>query len=87
MERSIGRNGSGTVEVETKSGTNNFHGNAYEFFRNDALNSTKYFQDTVQPYKKNDFGYTLGGPVIKNKTFSSGHRSGGGIAYPPITTS
>ena len=64
-----GRNGSGTVEVETKSGTNGFHGNAYEFVRNDAFNSTKYFLDSVSPYKKNDFGYTIGGPIIKNKTF------------------
>ena len=64
-----GRNGSGTVEVETKSGTNGFHGNAYEFLRNDAFNSTKYFLDSVSPYKKNDFGYTIGGPIIKNKTF------------------
>ena len=57
-----GRNGSGTVEVETKSGTNAFHGNAYEFVRNDDFNSTKYFLDSVSPYKKNDFGYTIGGP-------------------------
>ena len=64
-----GRNGSGTIEVETKSGTNGFHGNAYEFVRNDAFNSTKYFLDSVSPYKKNDFGYTIGGPIIKNKTF------------------
>ena len=38
-----GRNGSGTVEVETKSGTNGFHGNAYEFVRNDVFNATNYF--------------------------------------------
>ena len=64
-----GRNGSGTIEVETKSGTNSFHGNAYEFVRNDKFNSTKYFLDSVSPYKKNDFGYTIGGPIIKDKTF------------------
>jgi carboxypeptidase family protein len=72
-----GRNGSGTVEVETKSGTNSFHGNAYEFVRNDAFNAANYFQNGVPPYKKNDFGYTLGGPVYipghynsdKQKTF------------------
>jgi hypothetical protein len=64
-----GRNGSGTVEVETKSGTNSFHGNVYEFVRNDKFNSTKYFQDSVSPYKKNDYGYTIGGPIFKNKTF------------------
>ena len=72
-----GRNGSGTVEVETKSGTKSFHGDAYEFVRNDAFNSRNYFEDTVPPYKKNDFGYTIGGPITipgvynkdKQKTF------------------
>ena len=72
-----GRNGSGTVEVETKAGTMQFHGDVYEFVRNDAFNARNYFQSTVPPYKKNDFGYTIGGPVYipgvynqdKNKTF------------------
>ena len=64
-----GRNGSGTVEVETKSGTNGFHGNVYEFVRNDAFNASNYFQRTVPPYKKNDYGYTVGGPIWKNHTF------------------
>ncbi|HET7873348.1 MAG TPA: carboxypeptidase regulatory-like domain-containing protein, partial [Terriglobales bacterium] len=72
-----GRNGSGTVQVETKSGTNAFHGNLYEFVRNDAFNARNYFEQTVPSYKKNDFGYTLGGPVYipglynkeKEKTF------------------
>jgi hypothetical protein len=79
-----GRNGSGTVEVETKSGTKAFHGDAYEFVRNDAFNAQNYFNNTgfggtgvVPPYKKNDFGYTIGGPVYipgvynkdKQKTF------------------
>lgn len=72
-----GKNGSGTVEVETKSGTNNFHGNLYEFARNDAFNARNFFQTTVPPYKKNDYGYTVGGPLFipghynqdKSKTF------------------
>src|SRR5208337_3771206 len=72
-----GRNGSGTVEVETKSGTSSFHGDAYEFVRNDDFNARNYFETTVPPYKKNDFGYTLGGPIYipgvyntdKQKTF------------------
>jgi hypothetical protein len=72
-----GRNGSGTVEVETKSGTSKFHGSAYEFVRNDAFNARNYFESSVPPYKKNDFGYTFGGPVYipgkynsdKQKTF------------------
>ncbi|MGC2476503.1 MAG: carboxypeptidase regulatory-like domain-containing protein [Candidatus Sulfotelmatobacter sp.] len=79
-----GRNGSGTVEVETKSGTRAFHGDAYEFVRNDLFNAQNYFNSVaaggsgvVPPYKKNDFGYTVGGPVYiphvynvnKQKTF------------------
>jgi hypothetical protein len=72
-----GRNGSGTVEVETKSGTSSFHGDAYEFVRNDMFNARNYFNSTVPEYKKNDYGYTLGGPIYiphvfnqdKKKTF------------------
>jgi hypothetical protein len=72
-----GRNGSGTVEVETKSGTSSFHGDVYEFVRNDAFNATPEFQTSVPAYKKNDFGFTIGGPVFipghyntnKQKTF------------------
>ena len=59
-----GRNGSGTVEVETKSGTRSFHGDAYEFVRNDIFNAQTFPQTSVPPYKKNDFGYTIGGPVF-----------------------
>ncbi len=60
-----GRNGSGTVEAETKSGSNEFHGDAYEFARNELFNARNYFDPPGQPpaYKKNDFGYTLGGPI------------------------
>ena len=72
-----GRNGSGTVEVETKSGTNHFHGDLYEFLRNDAFNATPEFESSVPAYKKHDFGFTIGGPVFipghynadKQKTF------------------
>ncbi len=67
-----GRSGSGTVEVETKSGTNQFHGNAYEFVRNDLFNARNYFNAPPEPiasYKKNDFGYTIGGPIWKDHTF------------------
>src|SRR5579872_2855834 len=72
-----GRNASGTIETETKSGTSHFHGDAYESVRNDLFNATPEFQSTVPSYKKNDFGYTIGGPVYipghynasKEKTF------------------
>jgi hypothetical protein len=58
-----GKNGSGTVEVETKSGTNHFHGDLYEFLRNDDFNATQFGLTSVPEYKKNDFGFTIGGPV------------------------
>ncbi len=67
-----GKNASGTVEVELKSGTNRFHGSVYEFLRNEAFNAHDYFDppDTPKsPYKKHEFGYTLGGPIWKNHTF------------------
>jgi Carboxypeptidase regulatory-like domain len=74
-----GRNASGTVEVETKSGTNKFHGDAYYFGRNDVFNARNFFDPPGAPpkYKKHDFGYTIGGPVFipnhynsnKQKTF------------------
>jgi len=66
-----GRNGSGTVEVETKSGTNSFHGDAYEFVRNDAFNAMTFPQTTLPAYKKNDFGYTIGGPVYIPKLYNT----------------
>ena len=72
-----GRNGSGTVEVETKAGTNRFHGDVYEFLRNNAFNAKNRFDQVhardgnfVAPaYKKNDYGYTFGGPIWKDHTF------------------
>ena len=67
-----GKNASGTVEVETKSGTNAFHGSVYEFLRNEAFNAHYYFDPAgapKAPYKKHEFGYTVGGPIWKNHTF------------------
>jgi Carboxypeptidase regulatory-like domain len=67
-----GRNGSGTIEAVTKSGTNEFHGEAFEFLRNEMFNAHNYFDPPDTPkaaYKKHDFGYTIGGPIQKNKTF------------------
>jgi hypothetical protein len=72
-----GRSGSGTVETVTKSGTKDFHGNLAEFVRNDAFNARNFFASDVPSYKKNDYNYTIGGPVWipgvyntkKDKTF------------------
>jgi len=58
--------------VVTKSGTNAFHGNAYEYLRNDAFDSRDFFASKVAPDKENEFGFTLGGPIRKNKTFFFG---------------
>jgi hypothetical protein len=67
-----GRNGSGTIEAVTKSGTNQFHGEAFEFIRNQAFNAHNYFDQPSQAktyYNKNDFGYVIGGPIKKDKLF------------------
>ena len=61
-----GRNASGTIEAETKSGTSQFHGDVYEFNRNNIFNDRSYFDQSspnAPEYKKNDFGYTIGGPL------------------------
>ncbi len=69
--------GSSVVVVQTRSGTNTFHGSGYEYLRNDALDARNFFSPTVAPLKQNIFGYSLGGPVYipghyntqKDKTF------------------
>ena len=57
------------VQLSTRSGTNAFHGAAYEFLRNTVLNARNYFQQTVPPFKLNQFGGTVGGPIVKDRTF------------------
>jgi protocatechuate 3,4-dioxygenase beta subunit len=60
-----GRTASGTVQVTTKSGGSEWHGNMYEFFRNEDMNARNYFDQTLHAplYRRNDFGYTIGGPL------------------------
>lgn len=77
----FGRSASGQVNVITKSGGNEFHGNAYEFFRNDVISANPFFNNANgikrPPLRYNNFGYTIGGPVYipghynvnKDKTF------------------
>lgn len=68
-----GRSADGVIRVVTKSGTNTIHGNAFEFLRNDALDANDYFSKqsglTRPPLHRSQFGGTVGGPVIKNRTF------------------
>jgi len=61
----------GSVVVSTKSGTNQFHGSVYEFLRNDKLDAANFFAvgQPKPPYRRNEYGGTLGGPVLKNRTF------------------
>lgn len=68
-----GRSANGIVNVSIKSGTNAYHGNAFEFLRNDALDANDYFANRSglarPPLRRNQFGATLGGPIVKNHTF------------------
>jgi len=64
----LGRTGGAVIQMTTKSGTNQFHGSLYEFFRNDALNTRSFFAKTVPELRYNLFGGSIGGPIIKNKT-------------------
>jgi hypothetical protein len=70
-DASQGRNGGGNVNAILRSGTREFHGDAYEYFRNDILNANEYFLNASgikrPPVKQNIFGGSLGGPVIKEK--------------------
>ncbi len=59
----------GQVNVITKSGTNSWHGSAFEFLRNKAFDATRYFTTVKDDHKQNQFGGTFGGPIIRNKLF------------------
>ena len=69
-----GRNASGTVLAQTKSGTDSYHGDVFEFLRNDAFNARNYFQTSVPTYKKHDYGFTIGGPVRIPHLYNPGER-------------
>ncbi len=100
-DASYGRGAGSSVNVVTKSGTNAFHGGLYEFLRNDKLNANDFFLNrTGQPrasFKQNQFGGTVGGPVVKDKLFfffayqgtrqvnGLGSTSLSNIVLPPLT--
>src|SRR5208282_3773553 len=72
FEPEYGRNGGAIVNIVTKSGTNSFHGDLFEYFRNDALDARNYFDPSSSPkapFHNNQFGGSLGGPIVKDKTF------------------
>jgi hypothetical protein len=76
FDAEYGRNSGSVVNVVTKSGTNNVHGDVYEFFRNKDLNARGAFDDANPKYNQNQFGATLGGPIKKDKTFIFGSYEG-----------
>ena len=93
FDAEYGRNSGSIVNVVTKSGTNNFHGNVYEFFRNKVLNANGYcFSADGCPkpkFNQNQFGGTFGGPIKKDRTFFfasyEGRRIRQGVPSPAVT--
>ena len=65
----MGRSGGGFIQMTTKSGTNAFHGALYDFMRNDALDSRQFFAAQKQTLRRHQYGWALGGPVAKDRTF------------------
>ena len=69
FDAQYGSNAGAVVNVITKSGTNRWHGDAFEFVRNRVFNARNYFATTIDPLKRNQFGGTIGGPIHKDTTF------------------
>ena len=65
----MGRSGGGFIQMTTKSGTNTFHGALYNFLRNDAMDSRQFFARNKQTLRRNQYGWALGGPIVKDRTF------------------
>ena len=72
----FGRGNGAILNAVIKSGTNALHGDLYEFIRNEKLDARNALDTSRQPYKQNQFGFTLGGPIIKNRTFFFGDYEG-----------
>jgi hypothetical protein len=72
----FGHSSGSTTNIVTRSGSNSFHGTAWEFLRNDIFDATNYFAQQVEPLKQNQFGGTFGGPIRHEKTFFFGYYEG-----------
>jgi len=87
-EAALGRNSGSVLNVVTKSGGSSLHGSAYEFLRNNKLNTKGYFDSAVPDFKQNEFGGTLGGPLRRDRTFFfisyEGRRQRRGITSKPV---
>src|SRR5262245_8437888 len=71
-----GRNSGATLNIVVKSGTNQFHGAAFDFLRNDNFDARNFFESRKNEFRNNDFGGSLGGPLVKNRTFFFGAYEG-----------
>jgi len=80
----FGQGGGTITQIVSKSGTNQFHGSAFEFLRNNVFDAANYASPTVPVLQRNEFGVTFGGPIFRNKTFFfgeyAGFRQGYGVA-------
>src|SRR3984957_10418925 len=96
FDAEYGRNSGSVINVVTKSGTNDLHGSGYEFFRNKVLNADNYCLTAAEglpcakpQFNQNQFGGTLGGPIVKGRTFFfasyEGRRIRQGISSPAVT--
>lgn len=72
----FGRKSGAIVVAVTQSGTNDIHGNAFEFLRNDNLDARNFFDQRKPEFKRNQFGGTFGGPIVRNKAFVFGGYEG-----------
>lgn len=77
----LGHSAGAVLNVATKSGTNQIHGDLWEYFRNDILNDRDFFQAVKPKYRQNQFGATLGGPIIKDKLFFFGDAEANRIIF------
>ncbi len=76
MSAAYGNATGGVVNIVSKSGTNRIHGDAFEFLRNYAMDARNYFASSPDPLKQNQFGGTIGGPILKDKLFYFGSYQG-----------
>jgi len=83
---SANRGSSSAVSAVTKSGTNGFHGDLFEFLRNDLFNARQYFSTTKSSLKRNQYGGTIGGPIVKNKLFFFAGYQGTKLRSDPANT-
>jgi outer membrane receptor protein involved in Fe transport len=87
-----GRNAGAIMNAVTRSGTNKFHGTLFEFLRNEKFNARGFFANSVPPFKRNQFGGTVGGPIRRDKTFffasyqKTSERSTPGVLNPTVLT-